>query len=230
MKASFIQPTKGFTLVEMAVVLVIVGLLLSGLLLPLSAQMDIRNFNDTKQRLAIINEAIYGFAILNGRLPCPTSQADPANINYGLEDCTITTEAYLPWKTLGVPATDAWGITRKAAADSWNGHWRYNVDNNFKDESLFSANILKEPEASTFSNDFLVRDSDGNQLTSTLTDGEKPIAIIYSTGKNLVRDGANQLTDDTYERNEASQNFDDDLIWIARPILINRLATANRLP
>jgi prepilin-type N-terminal cleavage/methylation domain-containing protein len=39
----------GFTLVEMAIVLVIVGLLLGGLLMPLSAQIEQRRIGETQK-------------------------------------------------------------------------------------------------------------------------------------------------------------------------------------
>lgn len=220
--------SRGFTLVEMAVVLVIAGLLLGGLLLPLSAQLDLRNNNETSQTITNIKEAIYGFAILNGRLPCPTIEADPENTNYGLENCSIATEAYLPWKTLGVSPTDAWGTPRKSVSDSWNGHWRYKIDNNFKTTTLFSNNILAPATATVFDDDLLVRDSLANNLTPT--NGEMPVVIVYSAGKNLARDGLNTNEDSEYQSDTPSTNFDDVLVWISRPVLVNRLATANRMP
>ena len=53
---------RGFTLVEMTIVLVIIGLLISSLIPPLSAQMDQRNVNETREQLANIREALIGFA------------------------------------------------------------------------------------------------------------------------------------------------------------------------
>jgi len=65
---------KGFTIMELTVVLVIVSLLLGGLLVPLSTQRDIDSTKATDKSLADIREALIGFAVINGRLPCP---ADP---------------------------------------------------------------------------------------------------------------------------------------------------------
>ena len=64
---------NGFTLLEMAIVLMIVGLLLGGMLVPLTAQMDQRNFTETRKSLDDIQQALIGYAIINGRLPCPAS-------------------------------------------------------------------------------------------------------------------------------------------------------------
>lgn len=68
---------SGFTLIELAMVLFIVSLLIGGLLLPLSAQNEIRGRQDTEKALANIREALIGFAVVNGRLPCPAVASIP---------------------------------------------------------------------------------------------------------------------------------------------------------
>ena len=68
---SAIRPRAGFTLVEMAVVLVIVGLMLGGMLIPITAQMDQRNYSETRQRMNDIREALIGYGLAHGHLPCP---------------------------------------------------------------------------------------------------------------------------------------------------------------
>ena len=62
---------KGFTLVELAIVLVIVALLTSGLLLGVSAQRNAAENIDAQRQLENIREALTGFALSRGRLPCP---------------------------------------------------------------------------------------------------------------------------------------------------------------
>ena len=92
------KKNKGFTLIELAVVLFIVSLLLGGLLAPLSAQIQARRISDTNKSLHEIKEHLLGFAIIhNARLPCPATETDPFNINYGLENCSVT-EGFLPYR------------------------------------------------------------------------------------------------------------------------------------
>src|SRR3977135_2949721 len=69
---------KGFSLVELAVSLAIIALLLAGALIPLSAQLDVRNGADTQRSMESIRDAIIGFAQANGRLPCPANGATPS--------------------------------------------------------------------------------------------------------------------------------------------------------
>ena len=221
----------GFTLVEMAVVLVILGLVLATLFAPLSAQRDIKNIIGTQTSLNQIKEAIYGFAVLNGRLPCPAKViADPTNANYGLEDPTLCgQEGLLPWKTLGVPETDEWGIHRTSIADPWIGYWKYRIDSNYSTVALFSANMMAS--VPSFANNLVVKDSSGNDITPVAVGAEKPIAIVYSTGKDQVANGQNSgVPDSTYQSDANSAAFDDMLIWITRPALVNRLVSAGKLP
>ena len=56
---------RGFTLTELAVVMVIVAVLMGGLLIPLSAQRDAQAFRETQAQLDEIREALIGFAVVN---------------------------------------------------------------------------------------------------------------------------------------------------------------------
>ena len=117
--------SKGFSLVELAVALAIIALLLAGALIPLSTQIDVRNSGDTQRGMESIRDAIVGFAQANGRLPCPANGATPAgtvdtttwptSVGAGTEQWDppnnrcYTVFGVVPWATLGVPETDAWG-------------------------------------------------------------------------------------------------------------------------
>lgn len=231
----------GFSLVEMAIVLAIVGILMASLLPSLTSQIEQQRRNETRNQIADIQQALMGFAIINGRLPCPTTQTDPANSLYGQEDpsCpsgTPTTDGYLPWKTLGVSEIDAWGTKRTSTSSPWNGYWRYRTDRNFSKSSspiTLTTGFGTCPGSSA--DCLVVQDNAGNSLTSS---SERPIAIVYSTGSNLTPDGQNAnyqangaiSPGATYQSDVPSSNFDDILVWISRPQLFNRLVAAGRLP
>lgn len=112
---------RGFTLIELAVVIGIVALLLGALLVPLATQIQGRNIKETRESLALIKEALIGYAMTQGRLPCPDTGVVPD----GLENapCGVwpqSTEGFLPFLDLGVPATDAWGrVFRYAVASEF---------------------------------------------------------------------------------------------------------------
>lgn len=239
----------GFTLVELAMVLFVVSLVIGGLLVPLASQLEARQRGEAQARLEEIREALVGYAIINGTLPCYTTEVDPDAANYGEADavCTpasLTTDGILPWKTLGLTSgMDPWGIPRVASTDAWSGYWRYRVDPDFV--STFS--LATEPNGTAL---LYVRmlNAGASEIGSTaftvLTSGtERPIALVYSTGANLTADGLNasyETTVTTYESGNVSNldrdgdgtedEFDDLMIWITRPALYARMVSAGTLP
>jgi len=216
----------GFSLIEVAVVLFILVLLLGSIMIPLQTQVEQRKVSDTQKSLEAIKEALIGFAILYGRLPCPDTATNPAAANYGEEDASCPTpsaEGYLPWKTLGVTSMDAFGITRTATASPRIGDWRYRVHRNFAVPFTLSTSV-------TTSDNLSVRDSANNLISSGT---ERPVAIVYSAGPNGTPDGQNasyEATNGIYQADVPSPTFDDILIWISRPILFNRMVAAGKLP
>ena len=105
----------GFTLIELAIAIAIIGLLLGALLVPLATHSNAGKNRATERDLKEIKEALIGFGISTGRLPCPDTTGN------GLENLTgalapppatppdcVALEGNLPWLTLGVVAVDAW--------------------------------------------------------------------------------------------------------------------------
>jgi prepilin-type N-terminal cleavage/methylation domain-containing protein len=106
---------KGFTLLEIAVVLFIVGLLIAGFIGPVDTQIEARDRHSTRATLEQAVDAVYGFAVTHGRLPCPDQDgdglSDPAfdasDVNSA--DCDVGSgNGFLPWAELGVEGGDAW--------------------------------------------------------------------------------------------------------------------------
>jgi prepilin-type N-terminal cleavage/methylation domain-containing protein len=213
---------SGFTLVEMAIVLAVVALLLGGLLPTISSQMEQAQRKETRSSLSEIQQALLGYAIIYGQLPCPTSITDPADEDYGIspDTCNVapTTEGYLPWKTLGVSEVDGWGVKRNAETDLWIGYWRYRLDRNFSTQFNLSTG---------FADTLAIKDNALNYIT---TKTEPPVAIVFSTGKDLTENAENAVFNNTYQSDNPSTTFDDMLIWVSRPQLFNRMVSAGKLP
>lgn len=111
----------GFSLIELAVVLVIIGLLIGGGIAALDVTAQQSRRSEQQRQMVEVREALYGFAMSEGRLPCPVDlDPDPPDPGYppdGLEDpedpdagtdCSAE-EGALPWRQLGVGRRDAWG-------------------------------------------------------------------------------------------------------------------------
>ncbi|MGH9961439.1 MAG: prepilin-type N-terminal cleavage/methylation domain-containing protein, partial [Pyrinomonadaceae bacterium] len=107
------KPVAGFSLIEMAVVLIVLVLLLGGALVPLATQVEQRKTAETEKAMEEAKEALIGFALANSRLPCPDS--DASNPPNGVSDpptggnCGNVFNGRLPWVTLNLAGADAWG-------------------------------------------------------------------------------------------------------------------------
>lgn len=104
----------GFTLLELAIVLVILGLVASSLVGPLATRLERRDRLETEARLSDIQAALYGFALTEGRLPCPDVDgdglADPPFIAAATDRGRCTRAVgLLPYSDLGTGNSDAWG-------------------------------------------------------------------------------------------------------------------------
>jgi prepilin-type N-terminal cleavage/methylation domain-containing protein len=111
------HPHRGFTLIEVAISMVILGLVLTGLVVSLTQQLQQRRLLDTRTTLAQANDALIAFVTANARLPCPAIVG-----SNGLEatsapgTCTAVA-GFLPAVTLGLPNLDGNGLLNDGWAD-----------------------------------------------------------------------------------------------------------------
>lgn len=114
----------GFTLIEISIGLMIMGLVTMGLVATLSQQAEQRRLIETRALLTQAREALLAFVSANGRLPCPAVAASSGQesvlaIVNGVTTCTTST-GFLPAVTLGMPGLDPGGWVTDAWRDSGN--------------------------------------------------------------------------------------------------------------
>lgn len=252
--------SAGFTLTELAVVMAIVALLLGGVMYTFSAQVEQRNFEETRRRLDQARELVLAFAVVKGRLPCPataTSLADESPATGG--SCTTYYDGWLPAAAIGYQQVDAAGY----AVDAWGNRLRYAVAQKVTNCSGSStlphftdATNIRTNGVSCQSNDLLVcksataagldasaspptcGGSGANQIMST----GLVTAIIFSTGKNGSTGGTGTDEAANLDNNAlfvfhsptpstaTNGEFDDQLTWITVGELYGKLIAAGVLP
>jgi prepilin-type N-terminal cleavage/methylation domain-containing protein len=126
-RANYLYYARGFSLLEIAVVLLIISILVTAVGIPLATQIDQQRTLETTKQLESIKEALYGYALANGRLPCPATDGTiygTASSN-GLEafavggtifngNCSVFV-GFIPSATLGLSPIDAGGFS----VDAW---------------------------------------------------------------------------------------------------------------
>ncbi|WIM06981.1 MAG: type II secretion system GspH family protein [Candidatus Nitricoxidivorans perseverans] len=219
--------SRGFTLTEMAVVLVIVALLIGGMLMPLSAQQDIRHVTETERILSDVREAMIGYAASHSAtdtkpyLPCPDTDDDGAENRLG--PACVNQEGRIPWADIGLGRTDA-----------WNNRFRYRVTAAFSNSA--TGFLLTSNGTLRVCTDSTCTTSVANNIPVAIVSHGKNGAGAFNTtgGNNAAPVGADELEntdlDDNFVSKTPSANFDDLVAWLSPNILFNRMIAAGKLP
>lgn len=232
------EQQSGFTLVEMAIVMLIIGLLLGGLMPTLSAQREAQRINETRRQLDEIKEALAGFAVVNGRLPCPAdgtaAGGDELVTGTGTAATCTLTKGVLPWSTLGVTETDGRGrrFTYRVAANFADGADGTGAACNiaagvsFQLCSSANLNVLATSGGSSVAT---------NVPAVVLSHGENGLGAFPGGGGNAIGtasgdEGENADDDNIFVSKDHSANFDDQVVWLSPNILQNRMVAAGKLP
>lgn len=219
--------SAGFSLVELAVVLVIVGLLASGLMFSLGTQRESATTQEVQRQLENIREAVIGFALANGRLPCPAlSTLANTDSNAGRENCTLQ-HGVVPWATLGLTESDPWGNRLTYYA-----------------HSLFTASVPAGALASFTLNtqgNAAIKDAAGAGYDTAsalpaviVSHGARPSGAWLPNGNQIAGasgdEAENANANTTFVAHAPTPTFDDQLIWIVPAILKSRMVAAGKLP
>ncbi len=88
----------GFTLIEMAIVLVVMGILISGGLLAVAPVIENSKVSETNQKLDRLEQALIVHVIRNGCLPCPATgltASSGTNPGWAVDDAACPSSEYL---------------------------------------------------------------------------------------------------------------------------------------
>ncbi len=121
------QTARGFSLIEIAVVLVILTILLTAVAVPIASQVNQKRVAETQRLLDLAQQALIGYASANGRLPCPATDGTIVGTvnsfgderfasvaDQALGKCEFWT-GFLPAVALGLSPVDSQGFM----IDAW---------------------------------------------------------------------------------------------------------------
>ena len=165
---------KGFSLIEVALVLVIIGLLTAGGLNLVKSKREQAMYGASVDALKKSKEALVAYVVINGHLPCPDSDLIPdGSENRGTNQCSANT-GVLPYIDMG--------LNQVSVKDSWGNYIRYEINT--------GATVLANVNVNTHSASFF-------NLSSAIGAGSLSFSITTPTtalnpgvGNLDVNDGA----------------------------------------
>lgn len=199
------HPTKrssGFTLVELAIVMVIVALLSAGALTALRVQSERTRTLDAKTMLADAREALLNFAAVTGALPCPDTNDDGDP-----DSCAAigVSRGKVPWKALALPGRDPWGQAL-----------RYAVHRKFTDAATLTLSTTSALK---------VQSVGGSGVVVSLANEEAVAMGLWSTGPDATDNTSGGSNSELVAESPGS---DDLVTWVSRFILLGRMLEAGR--
>ncbi|UXY15255.1 prepilin-type N-terminal cleavage/methylation domain-containing protein [Chitiniphilus purpureus] len=224
---------RGTSLVELAVVLLVIGILLGGALGPLQAQWQAMHERETRVYLDAARAALLGFLLQHGRLPCP-APAGATGPEAGHEAISGMhcrhPDGALPWQALSLPRHDGWGRPL-----------RYAVTPGFADhDSATPANLpgctVAGPGARASFSWCTTGALTVHEAGSGAVLAPNVAAVLLSHGANgVVEDAAGEAENNDGDTLFAagphgSDGFDDLVSWLSPYALHEALLRAGRLP
>lgn len=229
---------RGFSLIEVAVVMFIIVLLLGSILIPLTTQVEQRQISETQKTLDEIREALVGFALAKGHLPCPdTGASGTENVTGGA--CTTINGSVavgrLPYNDIGLGNADLWG-----------NRYTYVVNEAFARRPsptlplAFSLSTVSDIRicttqacASTLSTTavfaVISHGKNGAGAINFSTNTANPASASADEQENYDTD-RDIVTRPQFTGGAATNEFDDIVVWLSRYTLLNRMVSAGQLP
>ncbi|MDP1717207.1 MAG: prepilin-type N-terminal cleavage/methylation domain-containing protein, partial [Burkholderiales bacterium] len=228
------EPACGFTLIEVAVVLFIIGLMMSGIVAFITSTIANRRIEVTRTKQEAIKTALITFIARNYRLPCPAlaTLAEGA-ANEGVEatpsggNCTgITASGSSPNQVVtGAVPWVSLGLTREVSLDAYTYRFTYQV--------VLGATGLTLSTVSGMTGRITVHSAGlgileaaptGNQ-TNDCSGGATVnpcagVAVIVSHGKDgygaYTKSGSQIAFESTVTGNDARENANGDRMFVVK--------------
>jgi len=243
MKLNYYIKQSGFSLLEMAVVLIILGFVLGAILAPIQAQRQMLHQSQTENTLEAAKKALIGFAQTKGRLPCPAIAGSGGSEKpLGGGACTQQI-GLLPAVTLGIQPIDSDGF----AVDAWNNPIRYAVTQVNTAGGAGTPDFTTSSEMANVGISLLAPDlrvcATSASCTATINLTNNAVAVIYSLGESGSQasgggDETENLNavanlDTVFVSHEPSatggNEFDHMMVWISPYVLYNAMIEAGQL-
>lgn len=230
----------GFSLIELAIVLVVLGLLTSGLLSALQVALLRSRIADTRNAMTQAQEALFAYAVAHQSLPCPAQSPLDGSAQSRSTGACAQRRGLLPWQELGLRGTDAWGrrlgyvvsqslvvapgsrITLASAGEiALIGRDANGTTTSMASSGAVAFALWSHGENG--SGGFTEAGAGVGDLSDTNFDEDSNSSAPGTSATVVVRDGA-------VSAHVAGGEFDDLVAWGSRYVLFSRMIAAGQLP
>jgi prepilin-type N-terminal cleavage/methylation domain-containing protein len=239
-KSSLEKKQNGFSLIEMAIVLVILGFLLGGLITPLTSQREISKRQAAERQLQEIRNALIGFAQVNNRFPCPVIAGDggaPSVAGPCLPPAGPPIADRVPYAALGLQGD----VINGNLLDPWGAPIHYRLTDVPAASWVYATAI---PTSAAPLPDLRVCNAltcldvpPPSQIIAT-----EVVAVVFSTGPDgldspasispdqlqNLSNGVDFVMRDNSGGYRTNIEFDDIVVWISQPALFYELSRAGQ--
>ncbi|WP_373019523.1 type II secretion system protein [Thiomicrorhabdus sp.] len=124
---------RGFTLVEIAVVLAIIALIFGAGFSTLGAYIDNANQSHTKGSLEVTKRALLNYVVINKHMPCPDTDGDGSDKDERTGQTCSSYFGTVPYDDIGIP--------RGTASDDYGNLFGYGVNQLAADATVMSLDV-----------------------------------------------------------------------------------------
>ncbi len=245
---------KGFTLIEIAIVLLVVTILLGYSVAMFPMQQELKQYRSAEAEMEKIIEHLVAHAQVNGRLPCPDTAAGALD---GLEDTVgapvtgcVAYFGFIPGRTLGLEGDYN---QNNQLVDPWGAGYGYAVSETGGTNDLVIPNGVRNAGMAAVAPDlYLCTDNTG--LTFDLTcatavggaevlgSNNEVAVVLISLGRdnaipatsNIQTENIDDFDDGTNDKvyiySSRRDDYDDIVKWIPTNLLFSRMIAAEQLP
>ncbi len=221
---------RGFTLIEMAIVLVVIGLVVGGGITAVGPIIQGAKVSETRSRLDALEAALTLYAIQYSCLPCPAANAGDGTAQFtgaasGCGTGCTSVRGVVPWQTLG--------LSRADGSDPFGTRISYEVTAAL----VVAGSMNRSGTTYTPLGTVIVTTAAAAPITSTaayvlVSHGpnrhygylETTGTLIPAVGGSTVEDD-NQTTDNTYFQDDFKMDpgatyFDDIVRWRSKQFIV----------